>query len=68
MTCAGCSPTRRPSRLRQAYREPHQTPAELMRALLDAFPSGRVVVLLDNLEDVIDSQFRRFRDHRSGAG
>jgi tetratricopeptide (TPR) repeat protein len=42
-------------RLRQAYREPHHSPAELMRALLDAFPSGRVVVLLDNLEDVIDS-------------
>ena len=42
-------------RLRQAYREPHHSPAELMRALLDAFPSGRVIVLLDNLEDVIDS-------------
>jgi len=42
-------------RLRQAYREPHHSPTELMRALLDAFPSGRVVVLLDNLEDVIDS-------------
>jgi tetratricopeptide (TPR) repeat protein len=42
-------------RLRQAYREPHHSPAELMRSLLDAFPSGRVVVLLDNLEDVIDS-------------
>jgi tetratricopeptide (TPR) repeat protein len=41
-------------RLRQAYRDPHQTPTELMRALLDAFPSGRVIVLLDNLEDVID--------------
>ena len=54
-------------RLRQAYREPHQTPAELMRALLDAFPSGRVVVLLDNLEDVIDTS-RQLRDHRSGAG
>jgi hypothetical protein len=26
-----------------------------MRSLLDAFPSGRVVVLLDNLEDVIDT-------------
>jgi len=42
-------------RLRQAYREPHHSPTELMRALLDAFPPGRVVVLLDNLEDVIDS-------------
>ena len=42
-------------RLRQAYLDPHQTPTALMRALLDAFPSGRVIVLLDNLEDVIDS-------------
>jgi tetratricopeptide (TPR) repeat protein len=41
--------------LRQAYLDPHQTPAALMRALLDGFPSGRVVVLLDNLEDVIDT-------------
>jgi tetratricopeptide (TPR) repeat protein len=39
--------------LRQQYRDPHQTPAVLMRSLLDAFPSGRVVVLLDNAEDVI---------------
>jgi tetratricopeptide (TPR) repeat protein len=43
-------------RLRQAYREPHHSPAELMRALLDAFPFGRVIVLLDNLEDVIDAE------------
>jgi tetratricopeptide (TPR) repeat protein len=42
-------------RLRQAYREPHHSPTELMRSLLDALPSGRVVVLLDNFEDVIDS-------------
>jgi tetratricopeptide (TPR) repeat protein len=39
--------------LRQQYRDPHQTPAVLMRSLLDAFPSGRVVVLLDNVENVI---------------
>ena len=55
-------------RLLQRYRDPQQTPAALMRALLDAFPSGRVVVLLDNVEDVIDSFRRRFRDHRRGAG
>jgi TIR domain-containing protein/AAA domain-containing protein len=41
--------------LRQRYRDPHQTPTMLMRVLLDAFPSGRVVVLLDNAEDVIDA-------------
>lgn len=31
-----------------------------MRALLDAVPSGRVVVLLDNAEDVIDAQAGEF--------
>jgi tetratricopeptide (TPR) repeat protein len=41
--------------MRQLYKDPHQTPAALMRALLDAFPAGRVIVLLDNLEDVIDT-------------
>ena len=41
--------------LRQAYRDPQQTPTALMRVLLDAFPAGRVVVLLDNAEDVIDT-------------
>ena len=46
--------------LRQAYRDPHHSPAELMRSLLDAFPSGRMVVLLDNLEDVIDSSSADF--------
>ena len=42
-------------RLLQRYRDPHETPTALMRALLDAVPSGRVVVLLDNAEDVIDA-------------
>jgi tetratricopeptide (TPR) repeat protein len=46
-------PTDSADQLRQQYRDPHQTPAVLMRSLLDAFPSGRVVVLLDNAEDVI---------------
>jgi tetratricopeptide (TPR) repeat protein len=46
--------------LRQSYRDPHQTPTELMRALLDAFPSGRVIVLLDNLEDLIDASASDF--------
>jgi hypothetical protein len=41
--------------LRQRFRDQHQTPTALMRSLLDAFPSGRVVVLLDNAEEVIDA-------------
>ena len=47
-------------RLLQRYRDPHETPAALMRALLDAVPSGRVVVLLDNAEDVIDAHAGEF--------
>src|SRR6266567_2311527 len=47
-------------RLLQRYRDPHETPAALMRALLDAVPSGRVVVLLDNAEDVIDARTGEF--------
>ena len=47
-------------RLLQRYRDPHETPAALMRALLDAVPSGRVVVLLDNAEDVIDTDSGEF--------
>ena len=47
-------------RLLQRYRDPHETPAALMRALLDAVPSGRVVVLLDNAEDVIDAASGEF--------
>jgi tetratricopeptide (TPR) repeat protein len=42
-------------RLRQLYRDPQQTPRTLMLALLEAFPEGRSVVLLDNVEDVIDA-------------
>jgi len=46
--------------LRLRYREPQQSPSALMRALLDAFPAGRVVVLLDNAEDVIDASSSAF--------
>jgi hypothetical protein len=46
--------------LLQWYRDPQQTPTALMRALLDAFPSGRVFALLDQLEDVIDTSASDF--------
>jgi tetratricopeptide (TPR) repeat protein len=42
-------------RLMQRYRDPQQTPTTLMRTLLDTIPAGRVVVLLDQAEDFIDS-------------
>ena len=47
-------------RLLQRYRDPQQTPAALMRALLDAMPSGRVIVLLDQVEDDIDTSTEDF--------
>ena len=37
-----------------------------MLALLEAFPDGRTVVLLDKFEDVVDTA--DLRDHRRGAG
>jgi tetratricopeptide (TPR) repeat protein len=44
-------------RLQALYQDPHHTPAEMMLALLEAFPAGEpVVVLLDNLESVMDTE------------
>ena len=43
-------------RLEQRYQDARQTTAEQMLALLEAFPSGRSVLLLDNFEDVVDSE------------
>jgi tetratricopeptide (TPR) repeat protein len=43
-------------RLEQLYQDPRQTTKEQMLALLEAFPSGRTVVLLDNFEDVVDTE------------
>ncbi len=42
-------------RLQRVYQDPHHSPAEMMLALLEAFPAGApVVVLLDNLESAMD--------------
>ena len=44
-------------RLQRMYQDPHHTPLEMMLALLEAFPDGApVVVLLDNLESVMDTE------------
>ena len=48
------------NRLLQWYREPQRTPAALMGALLDAVRRGRVVVLLDQAEDIIDASSSDF--------
>jgi tetratricopeptide (TPR) repeat protein len=44
-------------RLQNMYQDPHHIPAEMMLAVLEAFPAGDpVVVLLDNLESVMDTE------------
>jgi TIR domain len=43
------------------YQDPQQTPKDQMLALLEAFPGGRTVVLLDNFEDVVDTASEPFR-------
>jgi tetratricopeptide (TPR) repeat protein len=48
-------PTDTAQRLQNMYQDPHQSPRDMMLALLEAFPVGKpVVVLLDNLESVMD--------------
>ncbi|MGW6194816.1 tetratricopeptide repeat protein [Kribbella sp. NPDC055110] len=44
-------------RIEALYQDPHNPPGQVMSAILEAFPAGgRVVVLLDNLESVMDIQ------------
>jgi tetratricopeptide (TPR) repeat protein len=38
------------------YKNPHADTEAKMRALLEAFPTGRTVLLLDNFEDLVDPQ------------
>jgi tetratricopeptide (TPR) repeat protein len=43
-------------------RDPKTAPEAKMRALLEAFPAARTVVLLDNFEDVIDPETHEIAD------
>jgi tetratricopeptide (TPR) repeat protein len=47
-------------RLEQLYQDPQQTIEGQVLALLEAFPEGRTVVLLDNFEDLIDTASEPF--------
>ena len=50
-------PAEEAGRLERLYQNPQHSPAEMMLALLEAFPAGEpVVVLLDNLESVMDNE------------
>ena len=44
------------------YRNPQSPARAKMQAILEAFPSGRTVVLLDNFEDVVDSETGKLHD------
>ncbi len=44
------------------YRDPHASAEEKFRALLEYFADGRVVVLLDNMEDLIDTETQALTD------
>jgi tetratricopeptide (TPR) repeat protein len=48
-------------RVQSLYQDPHRTPAQVMRAVLEVFPLGEpVVVLLDNVESVMDTEHETF--------
>lgn len=48
--------------LEEIYKNPHASTGDKMRALLDAFPSGRVILLLDNFETLVDSESLSLRN------
>jgi tetratricopeptide (TPR) repeat protein len=48
--------------LEKIYKDPQATTEAKMHALLEAFPSGRYVPLLDNFENVLDPETRTIRD------
>ena len=49
-------------RLDAVYKNPRSSTRATVAALVDAFPHGRTVVLLDNFEDILDVETRRIRD------
>ncbi|MBK9927256.1 MAG: TIR domain-containing protein [Anaerolineales bacterium] len=49
-------------RLEGIYKNPQTSTGDKMRSLLDAFPSGRVILLLDNFETLIDPESLSLRD------
>jgi len=49
-------------RLDALYKNPQASTEAKMRTLLDAFPAGRAVLLLDNFEDLVDPETFKLRD------
>ncbi len=48
------------------YKDPQTASGDKMRALLDAFPGGRVMLLLDNFEPLVDPESLNLRDGELG--
>lgn len=48
--------------LEEIYKNPQTSTDDKMRALLDAFPSGRVILLLDNFETLVQAESLNLRD------
>ena len=62
-------PAKDTQRLQSIYQDPQYTPADMMLAVLEAFPAGEpVVVLLDNLESVMDAERETLAEQALHAG
>ncbi len=48
--------------LNTLFKKPRISTKAKIKALLEAFPSGRTILLLDNIEDIIDSKSHNIRD------
>jgi tetratricopeptide (TPR) repeat protein len=55
-------PRKQAELLEITYKNPQATVAAKMQVLLNAFPRGRTVVLLDNFEDVVDNKTGQLLD------
>lgn len=56
-------PDEKAKELDALYKNPQVSTEAKMQELLDAFPTGRVVVLLDNFEDVVNPEIREVGDN-----
>jgi tetratricopeptide (TPR) repeat protein len=54
-------------KLDKLYQNPQLSTEDKMEALLAAFPKGRVVLLLDNFEDFIETETRKIKDAELAA-
>jgi tetratricopeptide (TPR) repeat protein len=62
------APEEAAKRLDQLYKDPKQSCRTQMLALLAEFPRGRTIVLLDNFEDVVDSETQAIKEGELDEG